>query len=343
MGANFILLVIEDQIRDERFSQRFNPDTTASVIIEQLVSEYGLPRYSLSGGYIHYDLIRSLNNQTLPSNQTLRQIGIREGEELQLVSPEGRIIWKLIEKLKDEIKDYIKDKLEDLAKQKLQELEDTLKKTQAKDPEFHKLQAQLQKATGCRCSTLSLALGGGAVVIVAVVVVIAVAVASGWFTPSPPAIQPEPSPVQPIQPGGPAQQPTEPPEYAPPIPPEPPLSTGSIQVTLRWGGMADLDLYVSWGDEVVFYGNSVSSSGGRLEFDGNSCDGQTAPVENIFWDWQKAPEGHYLVEIEYPRSCTEQPTEWQVIVTVNGEVIRRESGTISPGERLYVTEFDYLR
>lgn len=346
MGVSFISLVIEDRIRDERFSQRFNPDAAISAIIEWLVDKYGLPCYSLSGGYIHYDLIRSLNNQTLPSNQTLRQIGIQEGEELQLVSPEARIIWKLIEQLKDEIKDHIKEKLEDLAKQKLQELADTLQKTHAKDPEFQRLQAQLQKAAGCRCSTLSLALGGGAVVFGAIVTLLIIAIVSGWFnpsTPAPPAPQAEPlnepSPLPPELP----QQPTEPPEYVPPIPPEPPLSAGSIQVTLRWEGRADLDLYVSRGEEVVFYGNPISVSGGRLEFDGNSCGGQTAPVENIFWDWQKAPEGHYLVEIEYPYSCTDEPVGWEVIVTLDGEVFWQESGIIAPGDRLYMTEFDYLR
>jgi hypothetical protein len=347
VSVSFIALVIEDRVRDERFSQRFNPDATASAMIEWLVDKYGLPRYSLSGGPIHYDLIRSLTNQALPLDQTLRQIGIQEGEVLQLISPEARIIWKLIEKLKDEIKDHIKEKLEDLAKQKLEELADTLRKTHARDPEFQKLQARLQKATGCRCSTLSLALGGGAVILGAAITLLIAAVASGWFnlsTPAPPAPQPEPLNEQSPLPPEPSQQPTEPPEYVPPIPPEPPLSSGSIQVTLRWEGRADLDLYVSRGeDEVVFFGNPISVSEGRLEFDGNSCDGQTAPVENIFWDWEKAPEGHYLVEIEYPYSCTDESVEWEVTIMLDGDVFWRESGIIAPGDHLYMTEFDYLR
>ena len=170
MSEGQITVIIDDQIRDKQFTQAFNSQSSIAAIIEWLIDQHGLPRYNMVGDTIHYDLVRSQTGETLEHQATLRQIGILDGEELQLVSPEARLIWKLIEKLKDEIEDYIKDKLEDLAKKKLEELKETLNKTKAKDSQAEKL---IKKATKSRsCSCLGIALAGGAILILVIIAVI---------------------------------------------------------------------------------------------------------------------------------------------------------------------------
>jgi hypothetical protein len=134
-----VTVIIDDQIRDQQFTQSFDLQSTVSAVIGWLVHQYGLPRYNMGGHPIHYDLIRAQTGQALPPNITLHQAGVLDGEELQLVSQEARLLWKLIEKLKEELEDYIADQLEELAKKKLEEIRETLRKTQTKDPDVEQL------------------------------------------------------------------------------------------------------------------------------------------------------------------------------------------------------------
>ncbi len=89
-------------------------------------------------------------------------------------------------------------------------------------------------------------------------------------------------------------------------PDEPELGTGDVQITLRWGSQADMDLSVTdpTGAHIDFE-NSTSPSGGTLDVDSNAnCDTATgAGVENIFWPTGSAPDGEYTVTVTYFDVC----------------------------------------
>lgn len=144
-NTNKVTVIIDDQIRDQQFTQSFDRQFTVSAVIEWLVHQYGLPRYNMGGHPIHYDLIRSQTSQVLSRDTTLHQVGVLDGEELQLVSQEARLIWKLIEKLKEELEDYIADQLEELAKKKLEELQEALRKTKTRDSQVEQLSEMVAK------------------------------------------------------------------------------------------------------------------------------------------------------------------------------------------------------
>lgn len=187
MSEGQIKVIVDDQIRGRRFTQSFYAQSSVAAIIEWLIEQHGLPRYNMAGKPIHYDLIRSQTGQTLAHQTTLLQIGILDGEDLQLVSPEARLIWKLIEKLKEELEEYLKDKLEDLAKKKLEELKETLNKTKTKDPQAEQLIKKAAKLHGCGCSAIGLAAAAALILgVLAVIVILVWILSNGDITPPPP-------------------------------------------------------------------------------------------------------------------------------------------------------------
>jgi uncharacterized protein YfaP (DUF2135 family) len=123
------------------------------------------------------------------------------------------------------------------------------------------------------------------------------------------------------------------------------LGTGDVQVTLRWDNEADLDLHVIDPDgEEIWFANPESASGGILDVDANgACEGASQPVENVYWPTGNAPSGSYLVVVVYFQSCAAtQPTEYEVTVTVDGEVIEVINAQIATeGEEHPVIDFDY--
>lgn len=79
------------------------------------------------------------------------------------------------------------------------------------------------------------------------------------------------------------------------------LGTGDVQVTLRWGSNADLDLAVTdpTGEEIDFVNSGPTASGGELDVDSNiQCPADAdSGVENIFWPPGGAPSGDYTVTV----------------------------------------------
>lgn len=90
-------------------------------------------------------------------------------------------------------------------------------------------------------------------------------------------------------------------------PDEPTLGTGDVQITLRWFSTADLDLsVVDPTGAAIDYDNPASPSGGRLDVDSNGGCGDdmtSSPVENIFWPEGTAPDGDYLITVDYFDVC----------------------------------------
>lgn len=104
---------------------------------------------------------------------------------------------------------------------------------------------------------------------------------------------------------------------------EPELGTGDVQVTLRWGSTADLDLSVTdpTGATVDFQ-TRTSSTGGSLDVDSNAdCSTATSsPVENVFWPTGSAPDGEYVVTVTYYNVCGEAtgPQSYELTFKVAG-------------------------
>ena len=102
------------------------------------------------------------------------------------------------------------------------------------------------------------------------------------------------------------------------------LSSGDIQITLKWDGINDLDLHViEPSGERIFFQNKNTSSGGHLEVDANAGCGSVMdnPVENIYWPSGRAPEGRYEVLVHYFKNC-EDPfdTPFIVEILIDGEL-----------------------
>jgi hypothetical protein len=123
---------------------------------------------------------------------------------------------------------------------------------------------------------------------------------------------------------------------------EVPLGTGDVQITLRWGDKADLDLHViDPNGEEISYSNPSSTSGGRLDRDANvDCSEATnSPVENIFWPSGEAPNGSYVVKVVYFNPCGDSDvSDFTVNVLVDGQS-STYSGKLSRGESTQVTTF----
>jgi len=130
---------------------------------------------------------------------------------------------------------------------------------------------------------------------------------------------------------------------SPPLPPTKPttyltrvLARGSIQVTLSWNTIDDLDLYVTDPTrQTVFYGNPSVPSGGQLDVDANPACSNVVPdpVENVFWA-STPPRGTYLIEVRLYQRCIQStdPIPFTVTVRQRGNVERTFSGlATSPG------------
>ena len=83
--------------------------------------------------------------------------------------------------------------------------------------------------------------------------------------------------------------------------PLPVPTTGDVQVLLSWNNYNDLDLICTdpYG-ETVFFKNPKVSSGGQLEIDMNvEYPDSKTPIENIYWEPGRAPNGTYNVYLLY--------------------------------------------
>ena len=93
-----LTVFIKDQIRDEHIRLKLDVNQSIATLIDSLVSKFGLPRRNFNLRPIQYRLVRALNNQPLPANNTLNELRIANREIIHLVSPEARKIWQRIER-----------------------------------------------------------------------------------------------------------------------------------------------------------------------------------------------------------------------------------------------------
>ncbi len=96
-----------------------------------------------------------------------------------------------------------------------------------------------------------------------------------------------------------------------------PASTGDVQVSASWDAPSDVDLHVvdPRGEE-IYYGNTISASGGQLDLDSNAgCQIDNTNNENIRWLQGRAPIGTYIVRLDYWSNCGVASTNY--VVTVN--------------------------
>ncbi|MGD8555335.1 MAG: FHA domain-containing protein [Anaerolineales bacterium] len=104
---------------------------------------------------------------------------------------------------------------------------------------------------------------------------------------------------------------------------EPELSTGEVQVTLRWNTSALLELVVDY---------SVSAGSAQWEVNARiDCDEPEVshPVINAFWPAGTAPDGLYTVLVRNFDDCGEtEPTAYEVVVKFEGQIIGAYSDTI---------------
>jgi hypothetical protein len=139
------------------------------------------------------------------------------------------------------------------------------------------------------------------------------------------------------------------------------LGTGDVQVTLRWDGPADMDIYVTDPNgEQLSFGSRSTSSGGQLDVDANAAcvEASGAPTENVFWPPGAAPLGTYIVGVSLYDLCgSGAPVAWTLTITVDGQIwvlsgataeaqvpvvadatiVRGEGGGVTPGAGVTVT------
>jgi Ca-activated chloride channel family protein len=122
--------------------------------------------------------------------------------------------------------------------------------------------------------------------------------------------------------------------------------SGDVRVSLLWNNRNDLDLHVvSPRQEEIFYGHRFDAAGGFLDVDMNVGGETIKPVENIFWDRGKAPQGQYRVFVQnyHYHERSREPTRFQVEIK-NGSEYSRFEGTVSgtgAGSNTDIGVFEY--
>jgi hypothetical protein len=113
-----------------------------------------------------------------------------------------------------------------------------------------------------------------------------------------------------------------------------------VAVLLAFGPGVDLDLYVTDPlEETVYFANTPSASGGRLEADlhcGTEAPGDRVEVVRF----REPPAGRYRVGVDHPKSCgAGGSTGYALAVVRNGDA-ELHTGVIRPLEfRLAVLDF----
>jgi subtilisin family serine protease len=101
-------------------------------------------------------------------------------------------------------------------------------------------------------------------------------------------------------------------------------STGDVQILLNWNNYNDLDLAcVDPSGNTVWYKNKRVPSGGFLEIDMNvEANGSKTPIENIYWEQGKAPNGVYEVYLYYYKQHEPDlnETEYKITAKYGGKI-----------------------
>ncbi len=123
-----------------------------------------------------------------------------------------------------------------------------------------------------------------------------------------------------------------------------PGQTGALAFRLRWQGPQDVDLYVREPNgEVIYYGNSTSSTGGQLDVDANSGCYEVAPdpTENIFWPEGMAPAGTYQFWADLWSDCGGSETPAVTLYVIRAGVIDRTINTSISGGQTATYDYQY--
>jgi hypothetical protein len=107
------------------------------------------------------------------------------------------------------------------------------------------------------------------------------------------------------------------------------LGTGDVQVTLRWGSDADLDLVVIDPNGEEASRSSTTSTGGQLDVDSNIGCQNDGSVENVFWPEGQAPLGEYTIVVEgfqVGDSCGSG--DYEITVRTTGQGDQTFTGTV---------------
>jgi hypothetical protein len=110
-------------------------------------------------------------------------------------------------------------------------------------------------------------------------------------------------------------------------------STGNVQVNVSWNTATDVDLHVvdPTGQE-IYYGNTQSNNGGSLDVDSNAgCSIDNRNSENIRWG-SSAPNGQYIVRVDYWSACNVSGTTTYTVVVNNGGQRSQFTGTFSASD-----------
>jgi hypothetical protein len=84
--------------------------------------------------------------------------------------------------------------------------------------------------------------------------------------------------------------------------------TGDIQISVSWDTVDDIDLHVTYMNnsminDRIHWQNRFGRSGGILDIDMNANGPvSNTPIENIFWPYQSAPTGQYIVQVHFFRA-----------------------------------------
>jgi hypothetical protein len=137
-----------------------------------------------------------------------------------------------------------------------------------------------------------------------------------------------------------------------PVAPTPPavapvaLQAAGVRVTLLWSSPVDLDLYVTDPSlETVYFANSPSQAGGRLEQDVTCKTVRSRGTLIERAEWAKAAKGRYRVGVDFMEDCGSEidETEFRVVTEGSGERLERVAKILKGRFQPVVLEFDVPR
>jgi uncharacterized protein YfaP (DUF2135 family) len=99
------------------------------------------------------------------------------------------------------------------------------------------------------------------------------------------------------------------------------VGTGDVQVSLSWDTATDVDLHVvDPSSNEIYYGNKTVASNGTLDLDSNpGCSLDNKNNENVTWPSGAAPNGTYVVRVDYYSACSVSgSTKYTVTVNAGG-------------------------
>jgi hypothetical protein len=120
--------------------------------------------------------------------------------------------------------------------------------------------------------------------------------------------------------------------------------TGSIQISLKWDNLNDLDLHcIEPNNNKIYFGNKLSQTGGNLDVDMNA-GGKTSnkPIENIYFDFDKGMSGKYKIIVNFFAKKTNIiNNRFDVLLNINNSLHLLTGMTSALNGDAVVIEFNY--